>query len=206
MSFARLLPWLPVLLLIAMMTMSRVRALAMYRRGIRAIIVDWHRPRKEIAYDTLIIVVFLLWFYLLVAEAWPLSLAWLPEALTYKLVNSLPAKLVGAALLAAAPIVFAAALYSMSTSWRIGIDRIQPGPLVTTGLFAYMRNPIYVAFDMLLVGVFLFHGRGVFLILAAVLGLLVHGVILREERFLARQYGDSFVEYCRRVGRYGPRF
>jgi protein-S-isoprenylcysteine O-methyltransferase Ste14 len=203
MAFDRILDWLPLVVLIGMMTTSRVRAYWMYRRGIRAIIVDWRRPVKDLLYDTLIIAVFLFWFCLLVAEAWPLSLDWLPDWLAERIFDATAAKIAGVALLFAAPILFAAALASMGTSWRIGIDQRAPGPLVTTGLFAWVRNPIYVAVYLLFVGTVLIHGRVVFLLLAAVLILLVHGVVRREERFLAKQYGDEFRDYCRRVGRYG---
>lgn len=137
------------------------------------------------------------------AEAWPLSLEWLPPVLRYQLVNAHPIKLVAASLLLAAPLLFVAALHSMGTSWRIGIGQISPGPLATTGIFAWMRNLIYVAVDLLILGTFLFHGRIVFLTLAIAMVLLIHGIILREERFLAERFGNEFREYVRRVGRCG---
>jgi protein-S-isoprenylcysteine O-methyltransferase Ste14 len=34
--------------------------------------------------------------------------------------------------------------------------------------------------------------------------LLIHGVALREERFLAERFGDDFQAYRQRVGRYSP--
>jgi protein-S-isoprenylcysteine O-methyltransferase Ste14 len=90
----------------------------------------------------------------------------------------------------------------MGASWRIGIDRQQPGQLVTSGLFAWSRNPIYLAFDLLVVGAFLIHGRSLFLILGAAMMLLIHAIVLREERFLDAKFGDAFRNYRKRVGRY----
>jgi protein-S-isoprenylcysteine O-methyltransferase Ste14 len=203
MLFERVLAWLPFATLAAMMVASRLRAVAMRRQGVRVIV--WGRSGKEYLYDKLLGFVFLFWLYLLLADAWPLSLAWLPEWLTMELVVALPAKLVGALLLIAAPALFAGAVRSLGTSWRMGVDRQTPGPLVTTGLFAWSRNPIYAAFDLTFVGAFLIHGRVVYLLLAVVLVLLLHGIILREERFLAERFGEAFAEYCRRVGRYGVR-
>ena len=203
MLFERVLAWLPFATLAAMMVASRLWAVAMRRQGVRVIV--WGRSGKEYLYDKLLGFVFLFWLYLLLADAWPLSLAWLPEWLTMELVVALPAKLVGALLLIAAPALFAGAVRSLGTSWRMGVDRQTPGPLVTTGLFAWSRNPIYAAFDLTFVGAFLIHGRVVYLLLAVVLVLLLHGIILREERFLAERFGEAFAEYCRRVGRYGVR-
>ncbi|MEX2308179.1 MAG: isoprenylcysteine carboxylmethyltransferase family protein [Pirellulales bacterium] len=204
MQLERILAWLPLAMLFAMMLAGRLRALAMRRRGVRAIIVDLRRPIRERLYDTLMIGVAILWIYLLVAAAWPLSLAWLPGWLTAKIVDSRAVKLVGAALTLAAPVLYAAALHSMGTSWRIGIDQQKPGPLVTTGVFAWMRNPIYTAFDLAFLGPFLIHGRLIFLLVGAVLMLLIHGIIRREERFIAERFGDAFHAYRARVGRYSP--
>jgi protein-S-isoprenylcysteine O-methyltransferase Ste14 len=106
------------------------------------------RPLPDLIYDTLLIVVTFCWILLLVAEAWPLSLAWLPNWLTTQIVARMPAKIIGAALVLTAPALYAAALRSLGVSWRIGIDRKYPSPLVTSGLFGWSRNPIYLAFDL----------------------------------------------------------
>jgi protein-S-isoprenylcysteine O-methyltransferase Ste14 len=203
MTMDRLLAWLPLLVIGAMLLSSKLRAFAMQRRGQRVIVVDWRRPLRDVLYDALLIVVCVPWFYLLVAEPLGLSLAWLPDWLTTRFLDAGPAKLGGAMLVLAAPVLFAAALRSMGTSWRIGIDRRQPGQLVTSGVFGWSRNPIYLAFDLVVIGAFLIHGRVVYLILGAAVVLLIHAVVLREERFLDAQYGEAFRAYRQRVGRYG---
>jgi protein-S-isoprenylcysteine O-methyltransferase Ste14 len=73
---------------------------------------------------------------------------------------------------------------------------------VTTGLFAWARNPVYTAFDLAFVGTALLHGRVIVLLLAAMLIALLHGIIRREERFLEQRHGDAFRAYAARVGRY----
>jgi protein-S-isoprenylcysteine O-methyltransferase Ste14 len=203
MTLEQLLDWLPLVVLIATFSAARIRAWAMHRRGVRVVIVDWNRPLKEMLYDVLVIVAFLCWLYFLVAEAWPLSLAFLPGWLTKNLIEALPVRLIGAAMLLSAPTLFAASLISFANSWRIGIDREQPPPLVTGGIFGCTRNPIYTAFDLIIIGAFLVHGRAIFLLFGVVLVLLIHGVVLREEQFLEDQFGDSFRDYRQKVRRYG---
>jgi protein-S-isoprenylcysteine O-methyltransferase Ste14 len=196
--------WLPMAVLAGMMAVAKLRAWIMHRRGLRVVVVDLHRPKSEMLHDSLVIAVAAFWFYLLIAEAWPLSLTWLPDPLTRKLLDAVSVRIVGMAMLILAPVLYAAALGAMSTSWRIGIDRQQPGPLVTSGVFAWSRNPIYAAFDLVVCGTILIHGRVVFLLVGAIFMLLIHGVVLREERFLADRFGDEFQRYRRRVGRYFP--
>jgi len=203
MSFERILRWLPIAALIAILITARVRAWMLNRRGQRVVVIDWHRPAREVIYDTLVLVAFLIWLYFLVAQVWPRLWTGVPAWLTKTLVEVPAFRYVGAAMAISGPMLFAASLRSFANSWRIGIDRAQPPPLVTAGVFSWTRNPIYTAFDLIIIGALLIHGRVIFLLLGAVLVLMVHGVVLREERFLDVQFGDAFRDYCGRVRRYG---
>jgi protein-S-isoprenylcysteine O-methyltransferase Ste14 len=203
MTFERVLRWLPIVALIAILIVARLRAWMLNRRGQRVVVIGWHRPAREVIYDTLVLVAFLTWLYFLVAQVWPRLWSGVPAWLTKQLIDAPALRYVGAALAISGPILFAASLRSFASSWRIGIDRTQPPPLVTGGVFSWTRNPIYTAFDLIIIGALLIHGRVIFLISGAVLVLLVHGVVLREERFLDAQFGDAFRNYCGRVRRYG---
>src|SRR5262249_20751791 len=46
-------------------------------------------------------------------------------------------------------------LVSFGHSFRVGIDNEPADKLITIGVFALSRNPIYLAFDLILVGQFL---------------------------------------------------
>ena len=74
--------------------------------------------------------------------------------------------------------------------------------LVTTGIFAWSRNPIYLALDLLVLGSFAIQGRTLFGLLAVLMAGLLHALILREERFLEAHYGDAYRSYRSRVPRY----
>jgi protein-S-isoprenylcysteine O-methyltransferase Ste14 len=87
-------------------------------------------------------------------------------------------------------------------SWRLGIDRDQPGALVTGGIFGRSRNPVYLGLALLTVGVFLVLGSLVLLALALVFLVYFHFLIRREKRFLAEHYGEAYREYARSVGRW----
>jgi protein-S-isoprenylcysteine O-methyltransferase Ste14 len=93
-------------------------------------------------------------------------------------------------------------LVSFGKSFRVGIDVDRPDKLVTTGIFAFSRNPIYVGFAFVLLGQFLVFPNWILLAYLAVGIWLFHRQVLREEGFLREQYGQEYAEYCNRVRRY----
>jgi protein-S-isoprenylcysteine O-methyltransferase Ste14 len=125
-----------------------------------------------------------------------------PTPLDYKLLGGCPWETAGAVLVLAACGLFVWALGSFGTSWRVGIDAQAPGVLITGGVFAYSRNPIFLSIDLYFFGAFLLNGT-VFFLVAAVLAVAgMHYQILREEKFLRRQYGEAYAMYCRETFRY----
>jgi protein-S-isoprenylcysteine O-methyltransferase Ste14 len=93
-------------------------------------------------------------------------------------------------------------LISFGRSFRVGIDIDQPDKLVTTGIFAVSRNPLYVAFLFVLAGQFLIIPAWFFAGYFCGAALLMHRQILREEDYLKKHYGEEYLEYCRQVRRY----
>jgi protein-S-isoprenylcysteine O-methyltransferase Ste14 len=93
-------------------------------------------------------------------------------------------------------------LVSFGKSFRVGIDVDHSDELVTTGVFAFTRNPIYVAFAFVLLGQFLIFPNWILLVYLAAGTWLFHRQVLREEEFLRKHYGQEYTEYCHRVRRY----
>ena len=93
-------------------------------------------------------------------------------------------------------------LISFKRSFRIGIDADHPDSLITDGAFAFSRNPIYVAFAIILIGQFLIFSNWIMLIYIVGATWLFHRQVLREEEYLSRHYGQAHADYCNRVRRY----
>ena len=76
--------------------------------------------------------------------------------------------------------------------------------LATTGVYRYVRNPMYVGL-MLLVGGFGigFAADWTLVLLVPMAFVLRHGVVLREERYLEVKFGDDYRRYKTRVPRWG---
>jgi protein-S-isoprenylcysteine O-methyltransferase Ste14 len=69
--------------------------------------------------------------------------------------------------------------------------------LVVTGPFRYMRNPLYVAMFIMYIGLALLINTTWMILLLAILFPLMHwGVVLREERYLERKFGETYSRYC----------
>ncbi len=86
-------------------------------------------------------------------------------------------------------------------------DNIRENRLVTTGVYAWVRNPIYCAFMMACTGVLLLAGNALFFALPLFYWLFMT-VLMKstEEKWLLKQYGDQYAQYCRRVNRCWPWF
>jgi protein-S-isoprenylcysteine O-methyltransferase Ste14 len=81
-----------------------------------------------------------------------------------------------------------------------------PRLLVTRGLYAFVRNPIYVGVVSILVGEALRFDSIPLLGYGALLLVLFHlRVLLYEEPRLRRTFGASYDEYCQSVPRWLPR-
>lgn len=75
--------------------------------------------------------------------------------------------------------------------------------LVIRGPYRWSRNPIYAGMVLAFLGIGLARSSWWFVVLAmAVAVLLRWGVILREEAYLERKFGDEYRDYAKRVRRW----
>jgi protein-S-isoprenylcysteine O-methyltransferase Ste14 len=139
----------------------------------------------------------LFYFYTVFAAAFDL-----PAVSTQRFFHSEAISWVGVSLCFAGLILFLLSLVSFGKSFRVGIDIDHPDKLVTTGVFAFSRNPIYVAVGLVLLGQFLVFPNWIMLVYLAAGIWLVHRQVLREEEFLRKQYSQEYADYCNRVRRY----
>jgi protein-S-isoprenylcysteine O-methyltransferase Ste14 len=184
--------YLAALTIVLMFGMVVTRLLLMKRQGIAAMkFGDTHKS------DFLIPPFALFYFYLVFAAA-----LGLPTLSTKEIFHSGIGKWLGVAFCFAGLSFLLWSLISFGKSFRVGIDTSRPGKLVTDGIFAYSRNPIYVGFAFILIGQFLIFSNSILLIYVLAGFWLFHRQVLREEEYLMKHYGDDYAQYCRRVRRY----
>ena len=93
---------------------------------------------------------------------------------------------------------------------RVGRGTLMPTVpterLVVSGLYRYVRNPMYVGDVMVLLGeAVLLRSYLMVLYMAFIWEVLNAFVCKYEEPTLLRRHGSEYAEYCERVGRWWPR-
>ena len=78
----------------------------------------------------------------------------------------------------------------------------EPGTLATRGLHGHSRNPMYLGFGMVQVGLAGATRNAWMLASSPVSAALLHQSILREERWLRERFGNEYDAYRARVPRY----
>jgi protein-S-isoprenylcysteine O-methyltransferase Ste14 len=184
--------YLAALTIVLMIGMVLTRALVMKRHGITA----FHFGRIDTK-DFIIPPFALLYIYIVFAAAF----GW-PRPRTQEFFYSRAVSWIGILLCIAGLALLLWSIVSFGQSFRVGIDTRAPGKLITTGAFAISRNPIYVAFAFILIGLFLtFPNRILLAYLIAAMWLL-NRQVLREETYMKAHYGPPYEAYCRQVRRY----
>lgn len=118
-----------------------------------------------------------------------------------------PIRIVGAALiLVAVPVLLHSFLRFVRDGHGTPIPAAPPRRLVVTGLYRYVRNPMYVAVNAAIVGQAMLLGRLDLLWYAvAVIAVNLGFVHLYEERELRRRFGQDYDRYRQAVPAWWPR-
>ncbi len=110
----------------------------------------------------------------------------------------------GALLMLAGLVLLVTAQLQLGASWRIGIDEPARSALVTSGVYALSRNPIFLALLIIVAGYALLIPTVLSAALLAGTYIGIRLQIAAEEAYLVRAYGDPYRAYARRVGRLVP--
>lgn len=99
-------------------------------------------------------------------------------------------------------IIFGIAVYTMKDSWRAGIPDNDKTTMITDGVYSISRNPAFVGFYLTYIGILLTFFNWILLTFTIFSIMLLHLQILKEEEYLPMVFGNDYIEYKKRVGRY----
>ena len=120
-------------------------------------------------------------------------------------IDSDPLNSAGAALALTGVFLTLYAQIAMGDSWRIGVDPGETTALVTSGPFAWVRNPIFSAMIPTAFGLAMMVPN--IASIAGAVGLITAlelQVRVVEEPYLRQVHGDAYESYAGRVGRFFP--
>lgn len=120
--------------------------------------------------------------------------------------DTIPIGITGLVLTIAGITATLAAQHTMGTSWRIGVDRAETTTLITRGVFAQVRNPVFTAMMLAAIGLTLQAPNPITLAgLAALVIAIEIQVRAVEEPYLQRTHDQTYHDYAAHTGRFLPR-
>ena len=99
-------------------------------------------------------------------------------------------------------LIFLISVLCMKDSWRAGIPDKDKTKLITAGIYRYSRNPAFLGFDFMYIGLLLMYFILSMLVVSAFAIIMLHMQILQEEHFLIDTFGEEYMEYKKHVFRY----
>ncbi len=96
-------------------------------------------------------------------------------------------------------ILFYISKKTMKDSWATNI--INSPKLITTGIFRYSRNPVYVSYFLLFLSM-IFVNYKIFSFIILIFLICFHLLVKQEEKFLINEFGSEYEEYMKNVRRY----
>lgn len=98
--------------------------------------------------------------------------------------------------------ISAASLKDLGDSWRVGVIEEQETKLIERGVYRFSRNPYFLAYLLMFAAYTTLLKSPLLLILSLIGFGMIHTMILREERYLAKIHGADYERYRQRVPRY----
>ena len=192
---------LVVLSLALFYTLMFGRTILLYRKGIKVWVIGTStRKISEIMLEKILLPLALaISFIFIIITALHIPL---PAIISGYVIRIAWIKYIGLLFCYLGLIIFLLALISFGKAWRIGIDENNANELITTGMFKYSRNPIFLFMDLYFIGIMLIYPTMVFIALALCTIAGIHFQILREEEFLTKKFGEKYLAYKNKTGRY----
>lgn len=98
---------------------------------------------------------------------------------------------------------FAASVAEMKDNWRAGVQREDRITLVTSGIYSISRNPAFLGFDFMYLGILLvFFNWYLWIATVFAAGLFHLQIVNVEEDFLLETFGQEYLQYRKKVCRY----
>ena len=178
------------------------RTIWLRRKGTKVFVLGSGKTGGTALLEKSFLVFFPIWLIEIGIHSLHLNIQFLPLVMVKLIFKNQIIQFAGAVVIFVGLAVFCLALISFSSSWRVGIDTVSPGSLITTGVFSVTRNPIFLAMDLYFLGTFFIYSNPLFLMCFVCVALGFQFQIRQEETFLIERYGEKYRKYMAQVNRY----
>lgn len=112
-------------------------------------------------------------------------------------------RIIGCVITAIGVLTFIMSVAQMKDNWRAGVQREDKTNLVTTGIYSISRNPAFLGFDLMYIGIlFTFFNWYLCFTTSFVLVFFHLQIVNVEEEFLIEAFGEEYIQYKKKVCRY----
>ena len=115
--------------------------------------------------------------------------------------DSITTQWIGIALYALGIIIVIFGFIGLGSSVSVGLPEEQT-KLKTGGIYQLSRNPMYLGGFIVCLGSCFYSIHIINFILFAITAIIHHSVVLKEEEFLKIRFGESWIDYRKKVNRY----
>ena len=93
----------------------------------------------------------------------------------------------------------------MGKNWSMAIVPKKRSKLITSGMFAYVRHPIYALSILLMVATMIVTLTPAMTLIGIIHISMLTMKAMSEEKYLTTMHGQEYTDYCRQTGRFVPR-
>ena len=112
-------------------------------------------------------------------------------------------RVVGCVITTIGVLIFVISVVQMKDNWRAGVQREDKTDLVTTGIYSISRNPAFLGFDLMYIGILCTFFNWFLCFATSIVLVFFHLQIVNvEEDFLLEAFGQEYIGYKKKVCRY----
>ena len=146
--------------------------------------------------------ILLIYIFEMAKPVFPFTYSILPCGFTNILAESFLLNISGVSVIILALIFLLISLLHFKTSLRFSLDENNRGKLITSGIFSISRNPFFLSLDLYFLGIALLLPNFFFIGFSVLAFIGIHFFILKEEKFMLKNYGEEYENYLKKVRKY----
>jgi len=178
------------------------KSIWLYLNGRKVFVIGQGKSTLTNVIEILFSLGLMVWICMILVNSLHLNSSLLPDSIFMHSVQKIYLQIPGMIFISLGIMVFMLGIYSFKKSWRIGIDPHTKDALITSGIFSFTRNPVFIFINIYFIGTSLIYPTPFFISFTLITLFGIHHHIKKEEKFLTLHYGESYTSYSKKVRRY----